>query len=113
MGRFELRKSTDGQFFFNLKSDNGQVILTSERYKQRDSAVNGIESVKKNAPNETRFERKTSAANKPMFVLKAANHEVIGVSEQYATEQGRDFGITAVRQHAPAAPIEDHTNKSA
>jgi uncharacterized protein YegP (UPF0339 family) len=42
-GKFELKKSKDGQFMFNLKASNGQVILTSELYKTKASAENGIE----------------------------------------------------------------------
>lgn len=42
-GKFELKKSKDGQFMFNLKASNGQVILTSEMYKTKASAENGIE----------------------------------------------------------------------
>ena len=49
-GKFHLKKSSDGQFRFVLKAGNGETILTSELYKQKASALNGIESVKKNAP---------------------------------------------------------------
>ena len=48
-GKFDLKKSTNEQFFFNLKAGNGQVILTSELYKAKAGALNGIESVRKNA----------------------------------------------------------------
>lgn len=47
-GKFELKKTKNGQFFFNLKAANGQIILTSEMYKSKSGAQNGIESVKKN-----------------------------------------------------------------
>ena len=48
-GEFVIKKSSGGQFCFNLKAGNGEIILTSELYKAKASAVNGIESVKKNA----------------------------------------------------------------
>ena len=44
--QYELKKSNDGQFMFNLKAGNGEVILTREPYKQKASAEKGIESVK-------------------------------------------------------------------
>ncbi len=62
-------------------ADNEEKILTSEMYVAKASALNGIESVKKNAVVEARFERKVNKANQPYFVPKAANHKVIGVSE--------------------------------
>jgi len=48
-GKFEIKKTKDGQFMFNLKAANGLIILSSEIYKQKSSAENGIESVRKNA----------------------------------------------------------------
>lgn len=108
-GKFELYKDKKGEFRFRLKSGNGETILSSEGYKDRDGAMNGIESVKKNSDLLARFERKTSAAGKPYFVLKAANHQVIGTSEQYSTDDARDNGIKSVIHTAPLAGVDDQT----
>lgn len=107
--KFELKKASDGQFYFNLKAGNGEVILESEMYKARPSAENGIESVKKNAPLAERYDRRVSASGKPYFVLKAGNHEVIGTSEMYESEAARDNGIESVMTNAPEAEIVDVT----
>jgi uncharacterized protein YegP (UPF0339 family) len=48
--KFVLKKGSSGKFHFNLVATNGQVIATSEAYESKAAAVNGIESVKKNAP---------------------------------------------------------------
>lgn len=47
--KFEIFKDKGGQFRFNLKAGNGEVIASSEGYASKASAQNGIESVKKNA----------------------------------------------------------------
>lgn len=47
---FEWYKDKAGKFRFRLKAANGEVIAVSEAYASKDSCVNGIESVKKNAP---------------------------------------------------------------
>ena len=47
-GKFELKKAKDGQFMFNLKATNGKA---KEYYSSKASMENGIESVKKNAPD--------------------------------------------------------------
>jgi len=47
---FEWYKDKAGKFRFRLKAANGETIATSEAYNSKDSCVNGIESVKKNAP---------------------------------------------------------------
>jgi uncharacterized protein YegP (UPF0339 family) len=49
-GKFVLRKGSSGKFHFNLVASNGQVIATSEAYESKASALNGIASVKTNAP---------------------------------------------------------------
>jgi uncharacterized protein len=108
-GKFELKKATNGQYHFNLKASNGQVILSSELYTAKSSAENGIESVKKNAPNDDRYERKTSSKNEPYFVLKAANSEIIGRSEMYSSTAAMENGIESVKTNAPTATVEDLT----
>jgi uncharacterized protein YegP (UPF0339 family) len=47
---FEWYKDKAGKFRFRLKAANGEVIATSEGYASKEGCVNGIESVKKNAP---------------------------------------------------------------
>jgi len=108
-GKFELKKSKSGQFMFNLKAANGQVILTSELYKAKAGAENGIASVRKNAGNDANFERKSSGKNEPYFVLKAANKEIIGKSEMYSSAASMENGIASVKTNAPDAKVEDLT----
>jgi uncharacterized protein len=107
--KFHLKKSSDDQFRFVLKAGNGETILTSELYKAKPSALNGIESVKKNAPLDERYERKLDKSGHPRFNLKAANHEIIGSSESYSSEEAREVGIASVKANAPTAAVEDET----
>jgi uncharacterized protein YegP (UPF0339 family) len=106
---FELKKAANGEHFFNLKASNGEVILTSETYKARAGALNGIEAVRKNAPVDHRYEKKASSSGKPFFVLKSGNHQVIGRSEMYESEKACASGIKAVMKAAPAAKLKDLT----
>jgi hypothetical protein len=108
-GKFEVTTIKNGQFMFHLKASNGQVILTSEQYKAKKGALNGIESVKKNASDENRFERKESKKGQPYFVLKAANSQVIGMSEMYSSAAAMEKGIASVTKNAPDAPVDDKT----
>ena len=48
--KFEVYVDKAGEFRFRLKAKNGQIIATGEGYKRKDSCLNGIESVRKNAP---------------------------------------------------------------
>ena len=48
--KFEVYADKAGEFRFRLKARNGEIIAVSEGYKAKASCMNGIESVKKNAP---------------------------------------------------------------
>jgi uncharacterized protein YegP (UPF0339 family) len=108
-GKFEIKRAKDGQFYFNLKARNGEIILISETYITKANAHNGVTSVMTNALLDQRFERKTSSRDEPYFVLKAANGEPIGVSEMYSSSSAMENGIESVKHHAPEARVEDLT----
>jgi uncharacterized protein len=107
--KFELKKSQNDKFVFNLLATNGQVILTSELYESRASALAGIESVRRNAPEGRRFGRLSAKDGSPYFTLKAGNGQVIGQSQRYAGAKARDAGIEAVQAHAAGAGLDDQT----
>ena len=108
--RFELFTSPkNGQWYWRLKAPNNKIILQSEGYQSKQGAKNGIKSVKKHAPDDGNYERLKSKDGQYYFVLKAKNHEIIGVSETYKTAAGRDEGIETVKKYAPCAPIVDLT----
>jgi uncharacterized protein YegP (UPF0339 family) len=50
-GSFVVQKSSNGQYYFVLKAGNGEPIAQSEMYSSKSAAMNGIESVKANAPS--------------------------------------------------------------
>jgi uncharacterized protein YegP (UPF0339 family) len=104
---YELKNAASGQFMFNLKAGNGEIILTSETYKSKESALNGIESVKTNAADDAQYERKKSTSSQPYFVLKAKNHEVIGRSEMYTSDGAMEKGIDSVKKNGPTATTND------
>jgi len=105
MGKFVITKRKNGEFQFNLKATNGQVILTSEGYTTKAACLNGAESVKKNSQVDARFDRLTAKNGKPYFNLKATNGQIIGSSEMYESEAARNNGIESVKKNAPDAGI--------
>jgi len=108
-GTFELKKSIDGQYRFQLKASNGQVILASELYTEKRGALSGIESVRRNAPIAERYERKTARDGSPYFVLHASNGEVVGQSEMYSSPAAMEGGIESVKKNAPDGTTDDQT----
>ena len=105
MGKFVVSVRKNGEFQFNLKASNGQVILTSEGYTTKTACLNGIESVRKNAADEKKFEVKIAKNGKPFFNLKATNGQVIGASQMYASEKTMKAGIASVMKNAPESPV--------
>ena len=108
-GWYEINKSSDNQYRFVLKADGGETILTSELYKSKHSAESGILSVKENSSVDVRFDKKVSSNAKPYFNLKAGNHEIIGTSQMYSSEQARDAGIVAVKANGVSTTVKDNT----
>ncbi len=108
-GKFEIYTDKAGEFRFRLKAGNGQTILASEGYKQRASCDNGIASVRKNAADDGRYERKETKSGQHMFNLKAGNGQVIGTSESYTSTSARENGIESVKKNAPDAEVKDLT----
>ncbi|MFV0391650.1 MAG: YegP family protein [Paludibacteraceae bacterium] len=109
MGKFVVSLRKNGEFQFNLKAGNGQVILSSEGYTSKAGCMNGIESVKKNAQDDARFDRKESGNGKSFFNLTATNGQIIGKSEMYESVAARDNGIESVKKNAPDAGMDDQT----
>ena len=109
--KFDLKQGASGQFMFNLKAGNGEVILTSELYKQKQSAIVGIDSVKDNAGDDTRYERKTAKNGQAFFVLTATNGQIIGQSEMYSSVSAMENGIQSVKKNGPVATIQDSTKE--
>ena len=111
MGKFVVTVRKNGEFQFNLKATNGQVILTSEGYNTKAACLNGIESVRKNGPVAERYEVKVAKNGKPFFNLKATNGQVIGSSQMYANEKNMLNGVASVKKNAIDSPIVDLTEK--
>lgn len=111
-GWFEISQAKDGQYRFVLKAGNAEIILTSELYKAKASAQNGIQSVQKNCTDDARYERLEARNGKPYFNLKAANHQIIGTSQFYSSDSARDKGIESVKKNGVTETIKDLTLNS-
>jgi uncharacterized protein YegP (UPF0339 family) len=105
VGKYVISIAKNGEFYFNLKATNGQIILTSEMYSSKAACTNGIESVMNNCEDDNRYDRKHSTNNKPYFNLKAANGQVIGTSEMYESEAGMETGIASVKRNGISTNI--------
>lgn len=119
MGKFVVKEVKSG-IKFDLKAGNGETIATSEVYTTETACMNGIESIKKNAPiaavedqtvanfevqKHPKFEVYTDKAGEFRFRLKATNGQIIAVGEGYKAKAGCLNGIESIKKNAPDAEI--------
>ena len=119
MGTFAVKTVKTG-IKFNLKANNGEIIAVSEVYTTKSACLNGIESVRKNAPiapvedqtvegfaaeTNPKFEVYVDKAGEFRFRLKARNGEIIAASEGYKAKASCLNGIESVKKNAPDAEV--------
>jgi uncharacterized protein len=107
--RFTLTR-VEAQFFFTLHVEGSfDNLLTSVPHASRASAVDGVEAVKEISLIDTRYQRRTSIAHEPYFVLRGLHDDVLGSSPMFASADARNRGIAAVKEHAAVAVVFDET----
>lgn len=106
-GTYELKKTEAEKYHFTLKAANHEVILSSQHYAEKASALKGIESVRSHGSKDEHFERKVSVKGDAYFSLKAANGQMIGTSQMYSSEAARDNGIASVINNSSTADVKD------
>ncbi|PHM29237.1 YegP family protein [Xenorhabdus budapestensis] len=111
-GHFDLKKAKNGQFYFNLVAANGDIILSSEMYTTKAAANKGIHSVQVNSLDKTRHEVRKNKSGKSYFVLKARNHQIIGISESYGNETAMKKGIQSVIKIGVTDKVRDLTKRN-
>lgn len=106
MAVFHLNQTESGQYNFSLKDDAGHTLVKSEQYTSKSAAENGIESVRKNSTDASRFDAKESATgNKYYFNLKAGNGQIVGTSPMFADAASRDAAIAETTRSAATATV--------
>jgi uncharacterized protein len=107
MGKFTISKRKNDEYQFNLKAGNGEIILISEGYTTKANCHKGIESVRINSQDDSRYDRRVAVNEKDYFVLKARNGEIIGKSQYYSSKSSMEIGINSVKTNALTAEIVD------
>ena len=126
MGKFEIKKTKNDGFVFNLKAGNGEIIATSETYNSLDACKNGINSVITNAPEAAvedqtvegfateknpKFELYTDKKGEFRFRLKAKNGQIIATGEGYKAKAGCKNGIESIKKNVVDAKIVEVEDK--
>lgn len=106
---FEITKTEKGEFHFKVLADDGRTLARSEGYDAKASCTNGIESVRRNALEDKRYELKEASDGRPYFNLKASNGQIIATSPMFADAAARSAAIEALRTNATEAAVNDRS----
>lgn len=119
-GKFEIKKSKDGRYVFNLYASNNVIVATSQVYSSSTSAMNGIKSVIANAPTapiedqtlktfETlsfpKWEIYRDKGEQYRFRLSASNGSCVCHSQGYTSKANCKKGIESIIKFASGAEI--------
>ena len=106
-GSYAIQQTKNSKFRFVLQAENGQTVLTSQTYANKQGAMDGVESVRTNSGSDARYERKSSGRGKDYFVLKAANGKIIGTSQEYSSPAAMEAGVASVKRLGPTATVKE------
>lgn len=107
--RFQVYKSLiKDEYFYQLKSDNYEIILCGTGYASKLACFKDIESVKVNSQVDLRYQ-KSNRLNFFTFILEASDGKIIGQGERYNSSYARDNAIDMVKNDAFIASVEDLT----
>src|SRR4051812_41406911 len=96
-GKFETFVGRDGKTYFHLLAGNGEKVLQSQGYATQASAVSGIESLKANGQDASKYLLREASDGAWYFVVAAAaNGEILAVSEMYTAQSKATRAMTSV-----------------
>ena len=91
--KIEIIRNASGQYRFNVKANNGEVVLRSESYQTLAGATNGVESVKTNGADLEQYVLLQTTNGKWYFNLRAGNNKIIATSEIYSSKSNAKRGM--------------------
>jgi len=104
--KFQVVFGKNGEYHFQLRAENGEIILKSNPYPTQLQCVVGIDRVKKNAQNESRYTIRTTASGQYYFTFGASG--TIGTSKTYTSRVVMEKALETVRYFAPNAAVESY-----
>ena len=107
---YDIKRSDNGLFLFNLTTDKGEVLLTSEMYASKASAEHAISSVRDICAEEKLYEIKPCKDGHHYFVLKATNQVVIGFGEMFPAADEAKKAVKSVVKNGQCSEIWDLTH---
>jgi len=94
--RFEVFQGEDRQYYFHLRAGNGEIVLTSEGYTTKQSAISGVASVQSNGASASSFQTYQAANGQYGIKLQAKNHATIAQGELYVSQSNATRAVSTI-----------------
>ena len=91
--KIQIFAGADGEYYFNVRANNGEIVLRSEGYQTEAGARNGVASAKVNGIDLTRYVLLQATSGEWYFNLRAGNNKIIGTSEMYSSKSNARRGL--------------------
>jgi uncharacterized protein len=108
--KYVLERRGDDEFTFTFKTHDGKVLLTSDAYKDKDSALHAISAARQLAHHKKNYELLTTEIGLVYFVLKNARGQVIGHSKTFSDAHSLRQEILLAKAITRGSRLEDHTD---
>jgi uncharacterized protein YegP (UPF0339 family) len=104
--RFAIKQDVGGKWYFNLHAKNGAIVLRSQRYDAKASALNGAFSVADNGLSAARYQVMASSNGTGYYLnLTATNGQVIATSEVYSSKSNAERARDSIIELLPVVPL--------
>ncbi len=109
VGKWIIKEKGDGEFVAFLYANNGEIMLTSEIYTSEESALAGIDTIRKNVDGGTFVNYKDKNKNY-YFKLKSVKNRILCVSETYKSEALAESAKESVKRFV-SSPVQSGVEK--
>lgn len=99
MGKYEITKSSSGNYYYVLKAPNSETILVSEQFTSYSAVKSAIQQSMASCNKVDKFRKRESSNGKPYFNLVAANGAILGSSQLYSSNASLENGIESARKY--------------
>lgn len=99
-GYFQLVEGDDGTYMFTLRAGNHETVLTSRVFWSRQAAMDGVETLRRQAQRPEAYVRHADADGRQWFEVLDDKQHTLGRSEPYASRSGLSAGMASVKRNS-------------
>ncbi|MGY1891213.1 DUF1508 domain-containing protein [Pseudomonas sp. SDT291_1_S447] len=99
MGRYEIKKSSNGNYYYTLKAPNHETVVVGEQLTNYNDVKSAIQQSMSSSSRADKIIKRLSSSGKPYFNLVAENGAILGSSQLYSSDASLERGIESIRKY--------------